>query len=302
MSQPRFVAIDWGTSSFRLWVLGAAGALLAEERDSCGMSTLTPPEYAPLLEGKLAKLGVAADVPVLICGMAGARTGWKEAPYTAVPADVHAVVGAAVRVPGVQRDIRILPGAAQSGALPSDVMRGEETILLGAALEAGAAGLICMPGTHSKWARMEAATLTGFSTAMTGEMFAILSKSSTLAHYAKPAPRSPEGDAVFAQALQEAVDAPQSLLHRLFSVRATPLLSENPESTHMAERLSGLLIGMEIAGAERGAQEAVTLISAGGLADRYAFAFDLLGIPYQRLDSDEMCLAGLKYAAATLWG
>ncbi|HBU16081.1 MAG TPA: 2-dehydro-3-deoxygalactonokinase, partial [Gemmobacter sp.] len=171
-----FIAVDWGSTSFRAWSIRAGGQVLAESRSAEGMLHCagSATGFAPVLQAHLAHLAAPADTPVLICGMAGARQGWIEAPYATLPAPVAALAGAAVRVPAEQtegRDVRILPGLAQQ--IESDVMRGEETQLLGLAL-AGHQGLACMPGTHCKWAWMRDGAIAAFVTAMTGEMFALL--------------------------------------------------------------------------------------------------------------------------------
>ena len=118
--------------------------------------------------------------PVLICGMAGARQGWVEAPYLKTPTRLDALHEGAVRV-DAGADIRILPGIAQARADRPDVMRGEETQLLGV-LDPGFAGLVCIPGTHSKWIRIEAGEIVEFATYMTGELFSVISQHSILSH------------------------------------------------------------------------------------------------------------------------
>src|SRR5215212_6523072 len=148
-----FVVVDWGTSSFRSWLM-SDGKTLAESRGGEGMLHCAGAGgFAAVLRDHLARLGAAAEAPVLICGMAGARQGWVEAPYLKTPTPLDALHEGAIRVeaPG---DIRILPGIAQARADRPDVMRGEETQLLGVT-EPGFSGLVCIPGTHSKWIRIE---------------------------------------------------------------------------------------------------------------------------------------------------
>ncbi|WP_417522860.1 2-dehydro-3-deoxygalactonokinase [Marinovum sp.] len=291
----RYIGVDWGTSSFRLWAIGNEGQLLGERKGGQGMSTLTPAEYGPVLEAHLAALGVGPEVPVLICGMAGARTGWHEARYLDLPLPLGDLAGAAIRVPGVARDIRILPGVARRDAERPDVMRGEETMLLGAALRCGVEGTICMPGTHSKWAQVTQGVLTRFETAMTGEAFALLSRQSTLSGFVG----TEFDEGAFAAGVRAALAQPETVLRQLFHLRAGPLL-ELIEAADVGARLSGLLIGQEIAGAPVG-EEAVTLIASGLLADRYTRALEIAGCTVRRLDADEAVRAGLAAAAAALW-
>ena len=179
---PAFVAVDWGTSSFRGWLMSAKGDVLAESRGSEGMLHCAGTGFAPVLRDHLAKLGAPQEMPVLICGMAGARQGWVEAPYLNTPTRLDALHEGAVRVDaGSSTDIRILPGIAQARADRPDVMRGEETQLLGM-IDPGFTGLVCIPGTHSKWVRIEAGAIVEFATYMTGELFSVISQHSILSH------------------------------------------------------------------------------------------------------------------------
>ena len=166
-----FVVVDWGTSSFRGWLMSADGAALAESRGAkaCCIVRAGAGGFAAVLREHLARLGAPAGAPVLICGMAGARQGWAEAPYLRTPTRLDALHEGALRIdaPG---DIRILPGIAQARPDRPDVMRGEETQLLGVT-EPDFTGLVCIPGTHSKWVRIEAGRIVEFSTYMTGELF-----------------------------------------------------------------------------------------------------------------------------------
>ena len=131
MSEPAYVAVDWGTSSFRLWLIDRAGRIVVERRSDEGMLASAKAGFAAVLQSHLLAVGAADDLPVLICGMAGARQGWVEAGYVDTPARLAAILEQAALVPGQSRDIRILPGIAQRDATAPDVMRGEETQLLG---------------------------------------------------------------------------------------------------------------------------------------------------------------------------
>src|SRR5690606_1374626 len=147
-----------------------------------GLRTTRPADFSATLESHLAAAGASEDVPVVICGMAGARQGWFEAGYVDLPARLAALSAACVRVAGARRDLRIVPGRAQRGPDP-DVIRGEETQLLGLLRERPAfTGLVALPGTHSKWVHVEAGAVIGFSTCLTGELYALLSENSILRH------------------------------------------------------------------------------------------------------------------------
>jgi len=281
-----FATCDWGTSSFRLWLLDADGAVLGERRSDEGLLSVNG-RFEAVLEAHLTALGAAADLPVIVCGMAGSRSGWQEAAYLQAPCALSDVPGAAVRVAGVARDVRILPGISQAD--PADVMRGEETQLLGLAQD----GVVCLPGTHSKWVTIKDGRVERFSTWMTGEIFAVLSKHSILA-------ATVGGDAApddaFLAALNETLDLPEPLTNRLFGLRAKALLGQGAGG---ASALSGYLIGAELVGV--GPAQEVTLLAGGPLGDLYAAALDELGTPFTMVDATATTQAGLVAAAREIW-
>jgi 2-dehydro-3-deoxygalactonokinase len=294
--QPFCAAVDWGTSSFRVWLIDRAGKAIAGRRSNEGMSTLTSDGYQAVLESHLAALGAAPSLPVVICGMAGSRQGWVEAPYIDVPARLGDIAAAAVHVPGTTRDIRIVPGLAQRDPKSPDVMRGEETQLLGAFGDETGDRLACMPGTHSKWVRVEGGLVTAFTTYMTGELFAAIRGHTILAHAI--ADEAPD-EGAFRNAVGEALENSQALTAQLFSIRASQLLGfARAQASHSA--ISGLLIGMEIAAAKKaGIAGKVDLIAGGPVAERYATALGMAGISFVRRDADDCVIAGLATVAMT---
>jgi 2-dehydro-3-deoxygalactonokinase len=238
---------------------------------------------------------------VLICGMAGARQGWVEAPYLKTPTQLHALHEGAIRVPAAG-DIRILPGLAQANAQHPDVMRGEETQLLGVT-EPDYSGLACIPGTHSKWVQVEAGSVVGFTTYMTGELFAVLSKNSILAHAVESAGTPATESGAFRAGLGAAKAEPADITAALFRIRAAQLLGFEQRADG-ASRLSGLLIGLEIAAALRrhGTRQPVRLIGAGSLGRLYEAALVEAGFHVTLIDAEQASRAGLLKAATELWG
>lgn len=293
-------AVDWGTSRFRLWLLDRKGNVLAERQSERGMSTLQSADYEAELESALRGVDAPNGLPVVICGMAGSAKGWIEAPYADLPARPSEIAGAAVRVPSSAREIRMLPGLAQRDPTSPDVMRGEETLLLGLMLGGVTDGLVCMPGTHSKWVRFEAGTVTGFNTVMTGELFSLLSKQSTLAHAIADTDAVAADDPAFATAVAEALAEPGRITGTLFSVRAGPLLGILPPEA-MAARLSGLLIGLEVAAVQVPPGTEVALVSEGKLANLYTHALSTAGHRTESHDSDQSVRRGLFSAASAFW-
>lgn len=297
---PAIVAIDWGTTRMRAWLLDAEGAALAEHRSDEGLTTAHKLGFEPVLERCLAALHAPDGLPVIICGMAGARQGWIEAPYVDVPTSIAAILRGAVRVPHAGRDIRIVPGLAQRSAEAPDVMRGEETQLAGSGLEDAGRYIVCMPGTHSKWVVVVGGAVETFRTWPTGELFALLSTRSILRHsIGEQLGAVSAENPVFARSCEIALAEGGDFASRLFSIRAGSLLNGLPPEDAMAT-LSGLMIGSEAASARRQflhAERSATLIASGTLATLYRRAFEIAGLEVRDIDADAAVRIGLFEAA-----
>lgn len=294
----RTLLVDWGTTSFRLWAVDADGAILAERRSGEGLTSTG--DFDAVLESHAAALGVGIDVPAILCGMVGARTGWLEAPYLDAPVQLSDVAGLATRVKAASRAVFILPGVSQRAPAP-DVMRGEETKLLGLGRDDG---LVLMPGTHTKWARLEGGFLSVFSTFMTGEIFAHLrgAPTSVLRQAVGDAPLAETSGPVFADAVRAGFETPERLANAAFGVRAGWLIDGTSAADGLA-RLSGLLIGAEIAGARTlyADLDGVVPLGAGPGAQAYLDALAALDIAHAPpVDADGCVRAGLSRAADIL--
>lgn len=287
--RPDWIAVDWGTSNLRAWAMQGSAVLATAQSDD-GMGRLQREDFGAALTALTASWEGSASVPVIACGMVGSRQGWVEAPYRAVPCTPLGQDLARVDDPHV--NVQVIPGLRQ--VTPGDVMRGEETQIAGfLALNDGWDGVICLPGTHTKWAQISAGEVVSFQTYMTGEMFALLSKWSVLQHSLKG-----EGwdDASFDRAVEDTLSRPEKLAARLFSIRADDLLDGTPGATGRA-RLSGLLIGAELAAARPywlGTQIAV--LGANTPAQYYARALKTQGATALIADAERMTLAGLTAA------
>ncbi|MBB3656399.1 2-dehydro-3-deoxygalactonokinase [Rhizobium sp. BK650] len=303
MPNPAYVAVDWGTSSFRLWLIGADGSVLAERRSGEGMTTAAKTGFSEVLAGHLAAISAPAELPVIVCGMAGARQGWVEAGYIDVPASLSSILSGAVSVPGESRDVRILPGLAQRDAAAPDVMRGEETQLLGA-LGSASKGMqsVCMPGTHSKWVHVSDGKVIGFSTFMTGELFDAITKHTILTHAVAGAEDQPADAAAFEAAVATAFKQPALASNLIFTARSGQLLHGISAAAAQA-KLSGTLIGLEIAGAlqNAGKDAAITLVASGRLQTLYERAFHTLSLAFNAIDADAAVRGGLSAAAQAIW-
>jgi 2-dehydro-3-deoxygalactonokinase len=181
-------------------------------------------------------------------------------------------------------------------------MRGEETQLLGGT-DPDFTGLVCIPGTHSKWVKIEAGEVIEFSTYMTGELFSVISQHSILAYAVEMAGRFPMNSQPFREGLATALAAPAGLTASLFRLRAAQLLGFE-QRIDGAARLSGLLIGTEIADAvdRHGPPRSLRLIGADGLGRLYEAALSERGFDVMAVDADEASRAGLSKAAINIWG
>ncbi|MEX0340002.1 MAG: 2-dehydro-3-deoxygalactonokinase [Arenibacterium sp.] len=282
-----WIAVDWGTSRLRAWAMQGE-TVLAKAQSEQGMARVTAGGFEAALLTLVEPWLGSERVDVLACGMVGARQGWVEAPYVGVPA--KPVELEPVQVPASSSRLRafVMPGLKQ--AQPSDVMRGEETQIAGyLADNPHWDGVICLPGTHTKWVHASAGEVISFQTCLSGEMFDLLSNASVLRHSIGTGFDMEAFDA----ALDESLSRPGRLSARLFGLRARDLLTGASPDAARAE-LSGLLIGAELAGAKPYwlGQEVVT-IGSEHLAALYARALKQQGVPVRNAPADDMTLKGL---------
>ncbi|MDR3470903.1 MAG: 2-dehydro-3-deoxygalactonokinase [Devosia sp.] len=296
-----WVAVDWGTSNLRAWGIGPQGDVTFARTSHEGMGKLAPGDFAGVLETLLADAieptGPALDV--VICGMAGARQGWMEAPYLDAPADLGGLAFGAVRPPmaGSRLSPRILPGVCLKLPGAEDVMRGEETQILGlSALLPGFAGVAVMPGTHSKWVAISGTRIERFQTVMTGELYEVLRTHSVLRLSLVGDTEGPDRELGFDTGLAAGLEAPHKLAAMMFKVRAGSLLSGRSPAW-CAGFLSGLLIGAEIGGQRDWLGDAeVPLIGSHALCALYARGLSRIGAASRIVDATDATLAGLRAA------
>ncbi|MGK7866718.1 2-dehydro-3-deoxygalactonokinase [Falsiroseomonas sp. E2-1-a20] len=283
------IGVDWGTTSLRAYRIGTPDRI---DRPA-GILTVSPGGFPAALRDAIGPWLDDGETHVLLCGMVGSRQGWLEAPYLRCPAGPAEIASATVPVPFEGAECRLVPGLAteDSAGIP-DVMRGEETKLVALADTVGT-GLACLPGTHSKWARLDSGRVTGFTTHMTGETFAALSQHTILARTSEDGPDQP---AAFARGVDRARQ-PGGLLHHLFGARTLHLM-DRLAAAETRSFLSGLLIGHEIAAAADGVT-AVHLAGAAHLSDLYEAALVRRGITVTRHDPD-LVASGLTHIGRSL--
>jgi 2-dehydro-3-deoxygalactonokinase len=234
--------------------------------------------------------------------MAGARQGWLEAPYLDTPADLTALARSAVQPSGTAPPVRILPGVCQRQVGREDVMRGEETQLLGLlGVRPGFEGTVILPGTHSKWVELRGGRVVRFQTAMTGELYEVLSQHSVLRHsFTSGAIDGPEIEGGIAAGMQAGIETPSLLTSLLFRTRAAALLSSKG-ADWCSGYLSGLLVGTEIGGHRDWlGPDPVPLIGSARFGRLYSAALKLAGVVGEPIDATDVTIAGLKQARAQL--
>lgn len=309
-----WIAVDWGSTHLRAYAMTATPEVnttspdqqvLAEAQSANGMAKLTSEEFEPALLALIGDWlpGSSSDpaghtkIPVIACGMVGAKQGWKEADYQVLPCSPLSSGGfTSVDTHDPRIAVRILPGLCQQNE--ADVMRGEEVQIAGLlACNADEFSRVCLPGTHSKWAQLAQGQVTAFSTFMTGEMFAVVSQHTLLRHGVDS---NEWDDATFLNAIDQAIAAPQQLLSDLFRIRAKGLLEGMPANQARAH-LSGLLIGNELAGAKNyWAGHRIALIGEGALVALYVAALKHLGVECEPFSPKTMTLSGLSKAYQSL--
>lgn len=273
---PGLIGVDWGTSSCRAYLMDGTGKVLETVHTDKGILQVENEAFADTLEtiiGPWRRPGL----PVILSGMIGSRQGWIEVPYLTIPMSFDEIAAALVQHPE-DADIYVVPGLAQDlpGQMP-DVMRGEETQIVGAVGDAAERQLLVMPGTHSKWVLIDNRQIIWFATFMTGELFALLKDHSILGRLMTAGDSKTDQNA-FEQGLDAATTLPGGLLQHLFSTRTLGLFDRLPQKA-IASYLSGLLIGHELADAlgnlgDAADHPAITVIGAPALVRHYMIALE----------------------------
>ena len=284
-----FIAVDWGTTNRRAYLIDSAGKQTGEFEDGKGILTISAGEFPAAIAEIRAKLG---DKPLLFAGMIGSNRGWKEAPYVACPAGLDEL---AMGLVWAGEREAIVPGVSYVGDDRADVMRGEEVQVLGA-LAAGLVGpdsLVCHPGTHNKWTVLHQGRIQSFRTVMTGELFSLLKEHSILSDLLQG---PVEANDVFRRAARYAVFH-EALPAELFSIRASVLLGQR-KKTDAPSYASGLLIGTDVRiGLTYPTGAQVVVMGRPVLTHLYAAAIEQAERQAIQLDGEQCFLAGIQEIA-----
>jgi len=292
------LGLDWGTTSLRGYLIGADGAVLAERSAEAGILQIQNGAFAGALNDLAGDwLTGNPTLPIIASGMIGSRQGWVEVPYVDLPASTARLT--LYVHDGFERPIHFVPGLTRrdGGGVP-DVIRGEETQIIGAGGEVLQDGLYLLPGSHSKWAEVKDGSIIWFATFMTGELFAALKDHTILG-------RMMAGDAENEAAFRRGVEYSRGAggtLQRLFSARTLALFGELPE-TGVAAYLSGLLIGAEIAEARALVQypdSMIMIIGSADLSRRYQTALSICAWPADLAPAGAAARGHWRIAAAAV--
>ena len=286
-----WIAVDWGTSNVRAWRINRNGDVVSSGASDKGMANLRPQGFeAALLELAGGWLPIDSRAEVIICGMAGAKTGWVEAPYRSAPCPPLARgETASPPVRDTRLDVCIVPGI-KTDRPGYDVMRGEEIQIAGyLAGDPAFEGVLCMPGTHTKWVHVANGEIVSFRTFMSGELFRILSRHSVLA-----ACLDADGwsESEFLRSVDTVLARPESLAGQLFAIRAAALIADLPPAD-AAARLSGSLVGAEIAAARQyWLGRNLVIVGAQKVAQAYLAALTQVGAQPAMANAAQVTLDG----------
>jgi 2-dehydro-3-deoxygalactonokinase len=291
------IGLDWGSSNVRAFAFDASGRVTASARSSAGAMTLVSADaFNNAFENLLAELAIDnTSIPVIACGMIGARDGWVEAGYVGLNTSARSLKHATkeIRARSEYR-IAVVPGMKSD---EPDVMRGEETQIVGADVESG---VIVLPGTHSKWVRVDNGRIVEFKSYLTGEMNALLRGSSTIGKAI-----STEASIADESAIVCGIDRAraQSLhwLHELFCFRAR-VVSGAQTAVAASNELTAWLIASEFVQASTAFEQVQTIhvIASASLLRWYERVARAFGIECIALDAEVCAARGLwRIANAT---
>ena len=292
----KWIAVNLGRSSLKAWVIGGDDQVI--ETLSEQIETDEPQAFeATLIDMLTAHIGDRL-VPIICCGTLDDQQDWNDVPFGKVPCKPGAAEFVAkLETKDPRLDVVFLPGVIQDN--PADVMCGEETKIAGfLAEEPEFDGIVCLPGTHTKWAHISAGEIVSFRSFMTSELFTLLSEQSVLSHSVQD---KGWNDIEFENAVADGMSSPQMLGARLFGLRAEALLRDAPATTLKA-RLWGMLIGLELAGSRPyWLGQNVAIIGEPEMTALYAAALRIHDVPAQLIGADRVTQKGLSLAYNSLF-
>ena len=287
----RWIAVDWGTSSFRAYLI-IEDVVYDTIETNDGMKFVKNNNFENTFINLIEKWLIKdKKIDVLASGMVGARQGWIEAPYQKAPCNLNNINYISPVLTDNRISLKIFSGISQND--PPDVMRGEETQIAGFLTNnKNFKGSICLPGTHSKWIKINKNSLEIFRTFMTGELFEIISKNSVLSH-------SMISDnlekAEILNSANKIMNKPELFANALFQLRADDLINSKGAIIYRS-RLSGYLLAMELIGSlEFWKNNDIVLIGNVDLIELYENVLTKKVSSIQKFNSEDMVLKGLQH-------
>ena len=272
------IGVDWGSSSFRAYRFDDKGQCIDSLSNGNGIKFVANGAFETVLVDHIGHWLHPGDT-VLLSGMITSRNGWVESDYLDCPARLDSLMDAGRRVTMGENEYLFLPGVSQRA--PADVMRGEELQLLGA-VESGDEYHCVIPGTHSKWARVNSWTLEHFRSIPTGELFDVVLNHSLMGALASAGDFD---EAAFCRGVMRGYESSMPISD-LFTARSSVLMAQqNAQAAY--HWLSGLLIGNEIREGLLMLQDTpreIRLIGSESLCRRYLDAFNILGMNAKQFD------------------
>lgn len=284
VSNPALIGIDWGTSSLRAFLIGAEGEVLEQVSRPQGIMHVEDGDFETTFRDLIGAWTKGAVLPIIASGMITSRNGWVETPYVQVPSGVRELADALVsHQTSDGTTVTFVTGMTAEHSGTPDVMRGEETQIVGASALDMSDGVFVLPGTHSKWITVRNNRIDDYSTFMTGEVFAALRHHTILGTLIEEGPFHEEA---FRKGCAVGLIEGGKLLHDLFSVRTLPLFGKISGSM-VEDYLSGMLIGAEVKGIDPvSITGPVTIVGRDDLSDRYEIALQVAGIETRRAPDD----------------
>ena len=286
----KWIAVDWGTSSFRAYLV-QNNQVIDNIISKDGMKFIKQIDFETIFIKLIEKWLIKGQlIQVLASGMLGARQGWFEAPYEIAPCNLKNINFISPIVNDQRFTLKIFSGISQINE--PDVMRGEETQVAGFFYDNPSfKGSICLPGTHSKWIKVDNSYIEKFKTFMTGELFEVISKYTVLKHSIL----SEDIDKnEFVKSVDIILKNPENIGSALFQLRADDLINSQGNIIYQS-RLSGYLLGLELLGsAEFWENKNIVLIGNKVLVELYSFVLKNKVTSIKECISDEMVFKGLK--------
>jgi 2-dehydro-3-deoxygalactonokinase len=277
------IGVDWGTSSFRAFRVGRDGTIRDRRASPRGIQNVPDGRFGDTLRDEIGPWLALGEDKVLLSGMIGSRQGWRETLYLPCPAGPVELAAALADIGFDWAKVKLVPGLSGTDASGvAEVMRGEEAQVMGVPALLRDGGVACLPGTHSKWVRVEGGRITGFTTHMTGDVFAALRGNTILGRMMRDGPAD---GAPFDAGIARSAE-PGGLLHHVFGVRALTL-ADRLKETEAPAYLSGILIGHEVRAALAASPGVIIqVIGAPDLTALYARAIAACGGYAERHDGE----------------